>query len=236
MNFIVIDDNQHHLEIVTKALEKTYPDAFVVSCNDYSSLKDFTTPYDVALIDMVIQKKSGIEIAIELRKIYPQLKLAFMSSHNNLIFNVQELDALCFIRKDHFKNDFAIFNRLLKRYLEQNKMLVFHLYGQNRQRDNMIYINTSDIVYVDAQGDCIEIHLYYTSYKVMCRFKDFIRLLDGLKQFERIHRSIVINMRYVQFIDDQKITMKCSYKTICLRPSRSFHKHFLQAFKEYIAL
>ena len=236
MNILVIDDDNYHLDHITKALKDTYPNAFVLSFDQPPDIHSLTVSFELVFIDLIIGQQNGIHIAIDVHARYPQAKIVFISSHNNLIFSVQELDILCFIRKDHFAHDFAIFKRLFERYRHHNKTLTFSLAYSDRQRNHSIVIDTSDIVYVEAYNHLIRIHLYYTDYTVLYTLQQFAESVADLKQFIRAQRAYIINMDYIDHVEDQRIIMASSTGLFPINLSRHRRRQFFQYYKEYFIL
>ena len=120
-------------------------DQFKIECeklDDVSLIGYFDNPYDaikftketkveLALLDIEMPGMNGIELAKELRKIYPKLIIVFVSAYNNYLEEFIKLHAEYYILKPYTKEDIAdVFSRAKLLVKRQEKKIRITTFGQ----------------------------------------------------------------------------------------------------------
>lgn len=79
MNIMAVDDEYYALELMKRALEEVAGSATVHLCRDVRSALQTATEnkIDVAFLDIHMPEKSGIELALDLKKINPKVNIVF---------------------------------------------------------------------------------------------------------------------------------------------------------------
>ena len=98
-----------------------------------------------------------------------------------------------------------------------------------RTDEHVAFVDVSDIVWIKANGNLVQIHLADREYELRETMATLAERLNP-NQFARIHRSAIINVRRVQaihpwFNGHHVVTMDTGQK---LRMSRYQHEAFLR--------
>lgn len=175
------------------------------------------TPPDIVITDIAMPGENGLWLAEKLQKL--GIPFAFLTSHNDNAYQAFKLQALHYLSKPVTSADIS---ELLLRYHRQ--------YGSKSNKKSIspttipqrIFINTqkqiliiqlSDIVYVNAEGSYTYFHLssgnVIVSGKTMKTYSD---TLLGNPDFVKIHRTYIINQTYLESINKKKLEMTFCFK------------------------
>ena len=120
----------------------------------------FTDATFLIFIDVHLSKSiNGIDFSIELKKRFPKALIVFVTMNNNFVHKSMELQPFYFIRKDHLNEDMSIFFKMFKEHLENTSFIVINA------REKRVRINTSDIIYIEADGHYLKIVTLDGEYK-----------------------------------------------------------------------
>lgn len=159
-------------------------------------------PFDVLFLTIDMPKVSGFEIAKLLREDFSRCFIIFVTSHAELVFESMNYQPFNFIRKNcNIPLEESVSNIVgkLVLYMRQDDSIVV---DDQYCRKHSMYIR--NILYV--QGDD-----HYLLFKVIDKSSfETIRAHERLKDFEsllmpysfvRIHKSYLVNLKYVTFIN-----------------------------------
>lgn len=101
MRFMAVDDEILILEEIKKILIELYPDAEV---NSYTSPEEALNlfeqnPADVAFLDIKMRKMSGLELAVRLKNIKPDIHIIFVTGYQEYAVNAFQLHATGYLLK-----------------------------------------------------------------------------------------------------------------------------------------
>ena len=84
MNILAVDDEYYALELLKSALEEVAAGACIYLCRDVEAALQTAReqPIDVAFLDIHMPKKSGIELARELKDIHPKINIVFTTGYS----------------------------------------------------------------------------------------------------------------------------------------------------------
>lgn len=157
-------------------------------------------PFDIIFLDIDMPKKDGIEIAKFLRQKDNEFLLIFITSMNDEVYKVFKYNTFRFIRKTHLDMELeeALNSALIK--FEDEK----HLF-KTTEGDIALYV--SDILYFEFIDRVVQIKTFKGSYKTTIRrFKDIEEKFSS-KGFVLIHRSCLVNEKYIKSIGRLEITL-----------------------------
>ena len=133
MKIIIVDDELWSVEQFKIECEKI---------DDLSLIGYFDNPYDaidfskrnkveVALLDIEMPGMNGIQLAKELRKIYPEIIIVFISAYNNYLEEFIKVHADYYLLKPYTKEDIEdIFKRARLLVKRQEKRIRIVTFGQ----------------------------------------------------------------------------------------------------------
>ena len=149
MNILILEDTSTFVEEFVGILKNNnlFTDAHFFCLGDHFEKIDDTKDYQVIFIDVHLSKSiNGIDFSIELKKRFPKALIVFVTMNNNFVHKSMELQPFYFIRKDHLNEDMSIFFKMFKEHLENTSFIVINA------REKHVRINTSDIIYIEADG------------------------------------------------------------------------------------
>lgn len=159
--------------------------------------------YDIIYMDIEMKTLDGIEAAKEIRKLNTKVLIMYISSHEQYLKQLFEVEPFRFISKpieeDLFEHDF------LKAY---NKILKEDVYFNYKFNKSDIKVLISDIMYFESDGRIINIIMTNSTDKFYDKLNDVEdRLKKSKFTFLRIHQSYLVNFKYIEKISFSKITL-----------------------------
>ena len=214
---VIIDDVQQDREKIEKALmQRNIAD----DIQSFSTWNDSILALNAAIyfLDIEIGQINGFQVASIIKSKSPEARIVFCTNHNNLVFHSFAFDVFGFVRKDHLEEDL---DRTLLKYNQSNSSI----YKTNKYQIPLI-----KILYFESAHNYLNIHL--TDHSILKERKT-LRQLDttSLHTFAKISSSFVVNMKYIDTIQQDKITL---FTQETLYVSRNYKKEFLRAYAEYL--
>ncbi len=212
VNFIICEDNDHVRKINENIISKiTMPLDFnykVYSYNGYNDnlKKIINTPSDVKiyLLDLEMPKKSGLDIAKEIRKTDWESIIIILTSHDELELKIlkQKLLIYDFISKfDNYEIRLKdSINTILNR-IETNKILSFKSNGE------IHHIKFSNIMYIYRDNSIGKIIVVTNDnkYPVTESLVSLASRLDS--KFFHSHRACYVNLNLISRVDFKNSTI-----------------------------
>ena len=193
MNILILEDTNTFVEEFVDILKNNnlFTDAHFFCLEDHFEKIDNTKDYQIIFIDVHLSKSiNGIDFSIELKKRFPKALIVFVTMNNNFVHKSMELQPFYFIRKDHFKE-----------HLENTSFIVINA------REKRVRINTSDIIYIEADGHYLKIVTLDGEYKFKEKIKEFQKQLNN-NNIIQVHRSYLINLDFVYDANTKYIILR----------------------------
>lgn len=210
MNILIIDDDEDFISILKNKIflcVSEYNDrTFFHLYNDYNS-ELFKKKYQIAFIDIDLQKKviNGISVAEKIRELNPFCFIIFVSARNDLIHSSLQVQPFFFIRKNCFEKDFHFFWNLFQEKVKSFDVLTLSYNSSH------CTIYPFDILYVEAYDHISCIHTKNKIYYDNRTLTDFYSMLSK-EFFLQIHRSVVVNLKYMTSFTSSAICLGEKYK------------------------
>jgi len=162
--------------------------------------------FDIYCLDVIMPGFSGIDVAKEIRAFDKTAPILFFTSSPDFALESYSVKAINYVLKPISKEKFFY---TLDQVLEQLKM---------EENDDAIIVKSSEgiqrilisnLVSVEVTGRKVLYHLL--SGKVIECSDPFFTVCENLLKFERFiktHRSYIVNMQYVDTIEDCRITLQ----------------------------
>lgn len=196
-NFALCDDNHNHLnEIknticqlsekhdVTITLHSEGDD--LLRCMENMKCKDNSLP-DFVLIDIEMPEINGIELAKQVKDLYPEVCLVLVTSYIEYAVKGYEAKADRYLLKPiKFEDVESLIGDFLR---EQNK--VKKIIVKDKEQEHLIFIK--DILYISAEDKYTILYTEHNRYFDYKSLKDYEEILADYG-FYRIHRKHLINM------------------------------------------
>lgn len=235
MKCLIIDDDQSCIDMLQTKLKEYYEDLELDVFQNVPHIDDLQDDYDLFFMDVLLGNESGIEYAERIKDYYPHMPLVFLSHQDNLIFEAQKISPICFIRKSNFENDFQMFCAIYENKQRENIKITFQLRSfENKALESSIVLQANDIVYVECFSHELIIHTHKNEYIVKMTLKEFLNQVKNLNSFIQVHRSYVVNMKYIYLKGKTTLQMLDEDAKNSVPISRRFKKHLEQAYGEYL--
>ncbi|MEG1411094.1 MAG: LytTR family DNA-binding domain-containing protein [Terrisporobacter sp.] len=156
--------------------------------------------YDIILLDIYMDKLTGMDTAREIFALDKSCNLIFLTTSDDYIFDSFEVKAVFYIMKPVSLNKNKLFTALdfcldnLKLDTSSVEIVV------NKKSINLLL---SDVIYVDCERRLSKFH---TTTTTLLSNKSLSNYYDDLiedKRFIECFRGIVVNMDYIDSVDDE---------------------------------
>lgn len=197
----ICDDDPNFCNVIVTMLnEFLLPDDQVSVYHSGSQLLDAVlgerTPIDLILLDIEMPGISGLETAVELREMQPNVFIIIITNYMKYALKGYEIQAFHYLLK-------PLNVTKLKKEIDHVRQIV-----DSFVRD-VLYINTKEasffvplihILYIESQGRIITVHTPSHDY---CYYKRIHQLDNELnsKGFFRIHKSFIVNLVCISHIN-----------------------------------
>lgn len=200
----ILDDETTDLKQVKDYFDQVSSDQLKYCCDCYTKIEaSFYAEHDLYIIDIEMPTANGLDIARELREKYPHAVVILNSKRNDLVFESFKFGVFFFVRKDHFEEDMSFAQiRLNEHFSSSKKTYRYHT------KDKIQDILFQDIMYIEKMGHYIEIHLSNGQILI-----DTIPMRNIIHEFNdpsfiQCHQSYLVNLAYVQCLDEHDFMME----------------------------
>ena len=205
---VILDDEEPALELLDIFCHQTQKIEVIGRFNDPNKALIYLQEHQVDLLisDINMPWLNGVE----LKKLLPDdLHTIFMTAHSELAIEGFDVGAVDYLLKP------ILFPRFLKAINKVEKLQTKDNQEENKRSATSIFIKDGsvkrriafdDILYVQAQGDYLSIHLTDKKFMVLHTLGDFLNLLPH-NHFVRIHRSTIVNLAKVDVVNKEHLVM-----------------------------
>lgn len=212
MHVAIVDDEQKELDTLQAYLAQySAENGIKINVDQFHSgdelLKEYRLIYDIIIFDIDMPGTNGIDTARQIREKDDNVGILFITNIAQYAINGYEVEAVDYIIKPIGYFDFALkFRRALNWASRRtDRELTFETVEGNRR------VRVADIVYVEARGHYL-IHNVQpkngkaAEFTVRGNMKDQEELLR-IYNFCRVHRSFLVNLKYVEEIQNNKVVV-----------------------------
>jgi DNA-binding LytR/AlgR family response regulator len=179
--------------------------------------------FDILFMDIELKDEDGFDIVRE----YPHkenARVIFLTSHVEEMCNGYKVRAYRFLTKPINEEHFTeAVNSAIDEVL-QEKRLIVSKDGEQRS------IRASEIIYAEAGHRGALARTQTGDYDTGMKIEDLVKFLN-LPQFYRTHRTYIVNMAYIDHVNNQEIIMSIGEK---ITVSRLKCKDFNTKYFDYI--
>ena len=230
MRIAICDDEKRICAILAEKVGKICPGAEILTYASGKELLGADILPDILLLDIKMPGLSGMDVAKTLRDRDWRKILIFITGEEDQVFNSFDLHAFHFLVK-------PVADEKLKEVLENAVKDLKRSEGESGKNDKYIEIqsgtshirvNLSLLLYAEVYDRKTIIHLKNESIEYYGQLSALESLVG--KDFYRIHRSYLVNMKYVERYDRTSVTLKGGDN---IPISRREYDGFLKAYLEY---
>lgn len=203
MKILVCDDNKVICNDISKYIESNF-DYNVSVANDKNSIYHYLNEdkLDLLIIDIVLGKINGIDIAKEFTKQFPNLNVIFITGYGNTYYKdiYKYINPCGFLEKPIQYN---ILNFFIKQIQDNfnarnSKLKINYNY-------NSYIIPNRDIIYIQSDKRLSVIHTTAEKFKTYKKLSDMLEELPDT--FIRCHQSFIVNRDYVRNVEGNQFLL-----------------------------
>lgn len=229
----VVDDDNIMISKISTLINKhikqeKHIDSFNSGTDFFYSSNKFS--YDILFLDIDMPEIDGFTIAGELHAIKPDMPIIFISNMENLILSSIRYSPLAFIRKQQMEKDL-----LDNLDLIHNKLSLSNAAFIVNVNNTDISIPLREIMYFEMINHDLYVYTQYNNYKKMRNRNNETNLKKLYEQYSSegfilASRNYLVNYRFINFIEHDKIILKNGGKIIISSRNSNEIKRVYQKF------
>lgn len=231
MKIAICDDNKAVINSVRNALMQCKDFISQINIDEFysgESLIDYYSKgakYDLIFLDIQMEEINGINTAFKIKKIQKDVMLIFLTGHSTYVKEAFSVQAFQYLTKPVKQEEII---KEFKRAVEHYK--VNHTKYKIEDKRSTIYVEINNIIYMEVRNHMISINTDKGVYIMKGKLKDEEVRLQKY-DFIRCHQGYIINMDWIQAINEDNVLLK----TGCRVPmSRRLRKTVINVFSNYI--
>lgn len=222
------DDDSKQVAYLRELLKKWSADKpFAIHINEYESAEGFLfdypdNPCSLLLLDIEMRGINGMELAKKLREKNDMLPIIFITGYSEYISDGYDVEALHYLLKPlNEEKLFTVLDKYIRRHSVKSEELLV------ASSDGSMHILADSILYIEAFGRKTQIHLSDNTV-IDCNMS--IGKFEALRGFVHIHRSYIVNLRYVRSIGKTSVVLDSGEE---IPISRRLHNEVNKKFIEF---
>ena len=217
----ICDDEQEYINKVEFIVKEYFQNSnntyqLYKYLNGKNLLKDISM-FNIIFLDIQLKNINGLDIKNKLSK-YHDLRIIFVTNYEQYMQEAYGRNVIAYIKKTEI---YKIHNILKTIENEDYEHQFIILDGRT--------IDTIDILYIQAEGAYCRIYLHYSDTIISIYLKDLLNKLNSF--FIRVHRSYIVNIRYIKDIQKNKIILS-NEKVIPISPT--YKENTTKAYYDYV--
>lgn len=156
--------------------------------------------YSLIFLDYKMGIMNGLETAKKLRHKGITCPIIFVTSFNEIVYDVFEVNAFRFITKPI---EPEVLKKALDDFVEQHKKRKIISFTSN---GSAVSIPSDEIMFVEGKGRGCVVHTEREAYPVLQVMSLFAEALPA-DSFFKCHRSYIVNFKYVREFSEHSITL-----------------------------
>lgn len=223
----VCDDEKINRDDIVSKLRSHNSNFIITEFESGEELLGSNQDFNLIFLDIEMNGISGMDTAFDLRKNNFDGIIIFLTSHTEFMPDAFKVKAFRFLSKPIDNKKFE------ESLIEAEKEIINTKHVIVQEKNQMVYLKLTDIMYLEAYGD--KTYIYDKKFNTYITDKSlkYWKAQIGNEHFYQIHKSIIVSFLFVGDISkDGKISIVNS--TTKLDISRRNQNSFKQAFIDYI--
>ena len=209
INCIVVDDEQHAIDILTHYIEQTPMLTLVgTSTNPIEALQMVNTQnVDLVFLDIHMPELSGIDF---IKTLNGKAKVILTTAYSEFALEGYELDVVDYLLKPiRLPRFLAAVQKVAKSLKEEDVQEVEddYIFVKTESKGKLLKINLNEIDYIEGMKNYVAIHCGGSKIMVYTAMKEIEDRLPA-KQFMRIHKSFIIRIDRITGIEGNRVLLK----------------------------
>ncbi len=212
----------------------------------FTSGKDFlnahkTEPFDVVFLDIRMPDIDGFDVAAELRKLSEKVYIIFITTENMLVYDSFSFQPFDFIPKTmpSEKSDNENKRAFLEQHIRSAIERLIPRFALNKQicielsHGEKAFVLPSDIRLIRSVGNYVEYSILERGIVKQRKKLDDVEAELNKQLFLRVHKSYIVNMKFVKKISFSKSTIIMDDDSL-ITISKSQRKQAETAYVKYL--
>ncbi len=208
----IIDDESDAIALLKNYIQETPGLELSGFAENPVEALDFLTGKDspdITFVDIDMRQLSGLELA-GMVNLYTTV--VFTTAYPQYALQAFEKDAFDYLLKPiHYERFIKCINRLKRKWLRCSAHPITGQDGcfnvKSEIKGRMVRIRFDDVMYIEGAVNYIQIHTIDSKHMTYLTLKEFIEYLPT-ETFIRVHRSFVINIKYVKVIERNRVGLE----------------------------
>lgn len=207
LNIAMCDDEpvvlQQLQDLCSRILSEKYTLAFCSSVSP-EELLSFQEAFDIAILDVLLLKSNGIQLAQNILAANPNCRILFISGHVNVVSDVYDVPHFCFILKDQLEENLPKFLMRAADMTAQDAGMEIKV----KLWKGIQSLPLSQIVFMERRGHWTYITM--SDGTVLDAREKLSSLLSriGSQDFIRSHISYIVNMSHVSSLEGRTLILE----------------------------
>lgn len=210
MEIFILDDEKNSIEQMEACInEYAEKMGVVMQVRKFSDAEEFLLEYDrseekpyLVIIRVEMKKISGIEVARLLREKGSTVRLIFIDISDKYAMDAFDVHADGYLKKPITYQNFAnTMGRFRARFAVESHTI------QVRAERSRVNLHTADILFAECVKHNVWIYSKEGDYKTPLTMGKLTELLQGEKSFLACGRSYLVNMEYINQVENEVIVM-----------------------------
>lgn len=180
--------------------------------------------FDLLLLDVMLEKMSGMELAVSLRKRREKIAIIFISNNKDMAMQGYEVEALRYLAKPVNRE------RLQEALIFCCGTLVEKREIQCSTNKGECRISSSEIQYIEVYGRKTQIKLLQEEMECKQPISKLEMILPS--NFVRCHQGFLVNLAFVRYVRRNELEMQSG---IVIPISKYRHQEVMSRFVSYLA-
>ena len=220
---LVIDDEPEAVRLLTSYVDKS---------KDLQLVSSFTNPIegfhflneneiDLIFLDIQMPELTGIQLYNLIRN---KSQVIFTTAYEKYAVNSYALDVVDYLLKPiPFERFLSSVEKYKRRFVSQKSTTIDIDYFFVKSGYRTMKVNFSDCLYLEAFSDYVAIHTQTGKILTLETMRHFESALPQ-KHFIRVHRSFIVSIANIDFIEKNRICINDTYIPISKTYQADFHK------------
>lgn len=220
----ICDDDTKIIEILSKMITEQYGEQMLIrSFHSPTEVLNFceesgSVPLDIVLIDILLKRENGIELAKRLQNMSRRIKIIFITGYLEYSADVFQIEPVYLLKKpiSAIKLVEAIDKAIEKIKIEESQCITLCSKG------TVFRVNVTYISYAETSNRKLLVHQNEEIISIYMKLDELEEKLGNV--FLRCHHSYLVNMAFIKTFTTQEIELWDGTKIPVSRPKSAAAK------------
>jgi DNA-binding LytR/AlgR family response regulator len=234
---LICDDNSDDLREVYSITEEFYSNAdkslpvapcSILKFNDPEKALEYIedgNKIDIAVLDVLMPRMNGMELAMEMRKLGFSGYLIFLTSSNDFAAQSYSVKAFSYILKPAKKREVSELLEIIEKMRQAEDRNGFPL----SRKSGIRFVLFTELMYIEAMNHQLQFHLIDGEIiNTYATLKEYSQLLSDKPQMCKPQKSFIVNLDYVRNFENSAIFMRDGTRISVPKDFESYKEQWLE--------